>query len=226
MKNEISITRHFGPTLLKVQLPQQIINDLNKDCEEISAGKHKKIDWSEHLAGKVKEEYLISDAVLAKHSRWFVEMAGRYAFPNEEDFKKAQHDHDIMFQSGWYVRQYANDFNPKHHHLNCTISCVGYLKMPEDIKEHWEEEEKDHNPAGGAIEFSYGVTGFNCPNNIGFKPAIGEFFMFPHFLDHQVYPFKSKYLFPDPKGERRSFSLNIMLQKRGHQEQLNARKNK
>ena len=41
MKNEISITRPFGPTLLKVQLPQQIINDLNTDCEEIAAGKHK-----------------------------------------------------------------------------------------------------------------------------------------------------------------------------------------
>ena len=33
--------------------------------------------------------------------------------------------------------------------------------------------------------------------------------MFPNFLDHAVYPFKSKYKYPDTKGERRSFSMNI-----------------
>ena len=35
--------------------------------------------------------------------------------------------------------------------------------------------------------------------------------MFPNWLDHQVYPFKSKYNSPDEKGERRSFSLNIVF---------------
>ena len=50
------------------------------------------------------------------------------------------------------------------------------------------------------------------------KPKVGDFYMFPNWLDHQVYPFRSKYKKPeklfvhDPKGERRSFSLNIVYQ--------------
>ena len=35
--------------------------------------------------------------------------------------------------------------------------------------------------------------------------------MFPNWLDHCVYPFKSKYQNYEPQGERRSFSLNIMF---------------
>jgi len=226
MKNEINITRPFGPTLLQVELPKNIIDDFNKDCEEISAGKHKKVDWAPHLAGRVQEEYLMSDPILAKHINFFIHMAGRYAFPDEAAFDKAIKDHEIAFQSGWYVRQYTNDFNPTHHHTNCNISCVGYLKLPEDIEEHWAEEQKDHNPSAGAIEFSYGVAGFNCPNILKYKPEVGKFFMFPHFLDHRVYPFKSKYPYPDPKGERRSFSINIIITKNDHQADLDARKNK
>ena len=40
---------------------------------------------------------------------------------------------------------------------------------------------------------------------------VGDFYMFPNYLDHCVYPFKSKYNYPDIKGERRSFSLNIVF---------------
>jgi len=57
--------------------------------------------------------------------------------------------------------------------------------------------------------------GFNVPitiNNMKVKPKVGDFYMFPNWLDHQVYPFRSKYKKPDVKGERRSFSLNIIYQ--------------
>ncbi len=49
------------------------------------------------------------------------------------------------------------------------------------------------------------------PNNIKVKPQIGDFYMFPNWLDHSVYPFKSKYINYEPQGERRSFSLNIVF---------------
>ena len=83
--------------------------------------------------------------------------------------------------------------------------------MPEDINEYWEKEDKDHNPFGGYLDFRYGTIGLNCPNNLKLKPEIGDFYMFPNWLDHQVYPFRSKYKSPDEKGERRSFSLNIVF---------------
>ena len=89
------------------------------------------------------------------------------------------------------------------------ISCLGFLKLPEDINEYWEEEDKDHNAYGGYTDFRYGTVGLNCSNNFKVKPKVGDIYMFPSWLDHMVYPFKSKYKFPDEKGERRSFSFNI-----------------
>ena len=46
--------------------------------------------------------------------------------------------------NGWFVRQYANEYNPMHIHTNCSISCVGYLSLPEGIEKEWEQENKDH----------------------------------------------------------------------------------
>ena len=57
-----------------------------------------------------------------------------------------------------------------------------------------------------------GTIGLNCANNMKVKPKVGDFYMFPSWLDHQVYPFRSKYKKPDIKGERRSFSMNIVYQ--------------
>ena len=57
------------------------------------------------------------------------------------------------------------------------------------------------------------------------KPKVGDFYMFPSWLDHQVYPFRSKYKKPDVKGERRSFSLNIVYQTIPKNENDNKNKN-
>jgi len=108
----------------------------------------------------------------------------------------------VGIASGWYVRSFGGDFNPYHYHTGCNISCVGYLKMPDDINEYWEKEDKDHNPFGGYIDFRYGSIGLNCPNNIKLKPQVGDFYVFPSQLFHCVYPFYTK-------GERRSFSMNM-----------------
>ena len=200
--------RPFGPSILKTQLPNEIINDLNKDCLDILDNKKEKKDWSYQLAGKVEEEFHITPDILIKHAKWFNTVTTEYLFSNDKNQKD---DYKIGILSAWYVRQFAGDFNPYHYHTGCNISCVGYLKLPDDINEYWEKEYKDNNPIGGYIDFRYGTVGLNCPNNFKVKPKVGDFYMFPNWLDHQVYPFKSKYAFPDKKGERRSFSLNILF---------------
>ena len=210
-KLKIELSSPFGPTLLKAKLPEELIKDLNKDCLDIIEKKKEKIDWSNQLAGRVEEEFHISQDTLLKHAGWFNAVTGRYLFPSDEDYKTQKDNFKVGIASGWYVSQFAGDFNPYHYHTGCNISCVGYLKMPDDINEYWEKEDKDHNPFGGYIDFRYGTIGLNCPNNLKLKPEVGDFYMFPNYLDHCVYPFKSKYNYPDEKGERRSFSLNIVF---------------
>ena len=84
------------------------------------------------------------------------------------------------------------------------------LEYDQLILEYWKEEDKDHSPVGGYTDFRYGTIGLNCANNIKVKPKVGDIYIFPNWLDHSVYPFRSKYKKPDIKGERRTFSLNIV----------------
>ena len=210
-KLQIELSSPFGPTMLKAKLPEELIKDFNTDCDEIVSNKRDQIDWSDQLAGRVKEEWHITKNTLIKHIAWFNAVTSRYLFPTDKQFEENKNKFKIGIASGWYVRQFSGEFNPYHFHTGCQISCVGYLKMPEDINEYWKEEDKDHNPFGGYIDFRYGTIGLNCPNNVKFKPQIGDFYMFPNWLDHSVYPFKSKYINFEAQGERRSFSLNIVF---------------
>ena len=211
-KEVVEFVKPFGPMILKVKLPEDIINDLNQDCLDIADSKKEKIDWSDQLAGRVEEEYHITKDLLKKHAIWFNAVTSRYLFPDDKAFKENAGRFKVGISSGWYVRSFDGDFNPAHFHTGCQISTIGFLKLPDDIEEYWKEEDKDHNPFGGYTDFRYGTIGLNCPNNMKVKPKVGEFYMFPNWLDHCVYPFRSKYKKNDVLGERRSFSLNIVYQ--------------
>ena len=212
-KEIIEFLKPFGPMILKIKLPDDILNDLNQDCLDIANNKKEKIDWSHQLAGRVEEEYLITTNLLTKHTVWLNAIISKYLFPDKKSIEANKGEFKVGVTSGWYVRQYEGDFNPPHFHAGCQISTIGFLKLPDDIDEYWEKEDKDHSPFGGYTDFRYGTSGLNCPNNMKVKPKVGDFYMFPNWLDHQVYPFRSKYKKPDIKGERRSFSLNIVCEK-------------
>ena len=209
-KETIEIIRPFGPSILKATLPNDMIDDLNQECLDISNNKKEKVDWSHHLAGRVEEEYLITKELLAKHSVWFDGVVSRYLIPDEKLYKENKGKFSVSIREGWYVRSFDGDFNPPHIHFGCHISTVGFLKLPSDIEEYWKEEDKDHSPVGGYTDFRYGTIGLNCANNIKVKPKVGDIYIFPNWLDHSVYPFRSKYKKPDIQGERRTFSLNIV----------------
>ena len=210
-KLKIELSSPFGPTILKAKLPEELIKDFNKDCDDIVAKKKEQVDWSDQLAGRVKEEWHISKDASSKYYSWVGAVTSRYLFPSDKMYQENKDKLTVGIASGWYVRQFTGEFNPYHFHTGCQVSCIGYLKLPEDINEYWKEEDKDHNPFGGYLDFRYGTIGLNCPNNIKVKPQVGDFYMFPSYLDHCVYPFKSKYINFEPQGERRSFSLNIMF---------------
>jgi len=110
---------------------------------------------------------------------------------------------NIHMAHSWVVSQYAGEYNPWHHH-NGDFSSVIFLKLPPKMHEEWEEEWKDHYPANGLLEFMFGENlGFRS-DTLKFKPEVGKLLMFPSWLKHFVYPFKSE-------GERRSMSFNAHM---------------
>ena len=83
------------------------------------------------------------------------------------------------------------------------ISGVGYLRLPDDIEQEWENE--DHDPSAGLINFINGSTLPLDSNTTRFRPQVGDIYFFPAWLLHEVYPFRSK-------GERWSFSFNTTVE--------------
>jgi uncharacterized protein (TIGR02466 family) len=202
----------FGPLMYYYKLPKKMVDSLNKYVEKTSKNKIKtqQLDHSNQLVGKVKQEFLIENEELNKHKDIINKVVGKFV---ETDL--ARHAQvlskttkiEVSYKSAWIVRQYAGDFNPTHVHTECDMSCVGYLKLPPTIDEEWEEDYKDHHPCKGHIEFLHGQGSKLNKSTCLIKPSVGDFFLFPADLVHTVYPFNSE-------GERRSFSMNIVIKQK------------
>ena len=198
-ETRLKVYKPFGPSIGMCKLPMELVEDFNKDCDSIhNTNKIKERDWSDNLVGNVKQELLITPKTFTKWAGFFETIVSDFIKSHEEGRSLKR----IRFQSGWYVRQFKGDFNPYHYHSDCHLSCVGYLKIPEGMEEEWKKEDKDHHPSAGYIEMSYGQVHLFSNNTIKVKPRVGDYYLFPWWQYHMVYPFRSE-------GERRSFSFNV-----------------
>ena len=199
---ELKIYRPFGPSIGHCKLPQELINDFNKDCDNIVGDKEKSKlhDFSDELVGNVKQELSISPEVFEKWAPYFQKIITAFLNSHPEELKELK---KIIFKSGWYVRTLNGDFNPLHYHTNCHMSCVGYLSLPDGIQDEWDKEDKDHHPSAGTIEMQFGQVQLFSTNTIRIRPKLGDYYLFPWWMYHMVYPFRTK-------GERRSFSFNVL----------------
>lgn len=196
---EMEITRPMGPLMGKLKLSEDLVAYLNESMSSQLK------DYSDNLVGKVKEELLFTEEIT---KRVIDELAPYFAaYHKAHNVKDSDKKLEVNVRSGWYVRQFKNDYNPLHVHSGCTISCVGYLKLPDKMDQEFEEDEKDHHPANGNIEFAYGNSAMSyTQGTVKLKPVVGDFYIFPNGLWHTVYPFRSE-------GERRSFSMNVIVQR-------------
>lgn len=193
----------FGPIMGYKRMSDSFVKKMNK------AMNPKLDDWSDRLVGKVKQELKFSKEIeqlwLDEFSQYIAKLNNYAEYRNSFGTKKldtVNNNFGIQIASGWFVRQFENEYNPIHIHTSCKMSCVGYLALPKDIDKEWEEDYKDHHPSNGHIQFVHGTpSGYN-KTNFMVKPNVGDFYVFPAELFHCVYPFKTK-------GERRSFSVNF-----------------
>ena len=193
----------FGPVMGYKKLSDSFVKKMN------TLMKMELDDWSDQLVGKVKAELRFSKEI---ESLWLKEVSqfiGRFSAYAEHrnsfgvsSLDVDKYNYGIQIASGWFVRQFENEYNPLHIHTGARLSCVGYLALPNGIEKEWEEDYKDHHPANGHIQFAHGTPSGYSNTNFMVKPQVGDFYVFPAELFHCVYPFKTK-------GERRSFSVNF-----------------
>ena len=95
---ELKIYRPFGPSIGHCKLPQELIDDFNKDCEHLMDHKEKKKthDFSDELVGNVKQELIISPETFAKWGTYFGKLMDAYIAAHPENHKELQ---KIVFKS-------------------------------------------------------------------------------------------------------------------------------
>ena len=195
---QYNIYHPFGTRILKVNMPKEYVDALNAQSDKILGDEElsKKHDCSDTLAGNVKNEVIINHKEIEGFEKFLITMSHAYvkrAVP-EGWSDKAQ----VSF-SVWVVSQYAGDFNPMHLH-DANLSGVAFLKMPPKFEEEYAKE--DHHPSVGCLEFLGSMPSHFSNHSYLVKPEIGDLYLFPSWLPHQAYPFRSK-------GERRSMAFNV-----------------
>ena len=105
--------------------------------------------------------------------------------------------------NSWIVRQFQNEYNPTHWHSG-HISGAGFLKVPKNLGEH-KQKLKETQYTGGSLQLIHGSKMFLCESTFTIKPEVGDFYFFPNYLMHTVFPFNSS------DEERRSISFNATI---------------
>ena len=195
------ILKPFGPTVLHSKIPEKIINDLNQYVDEIINDEKKSnlLNYGNRLAGDVTQEFILEHD-FAKKVGWTDFLAScTYDWIDKELNKKITKFNLIQT---WIVRQFENEYNPVHWHSG-HLSGAGYLKVPSDFGSYIQNKEKDYK--GGNLELIHGSKQFLSKSVLSIKPVVGDFYFFPNYFMHTVYPFKQT------KEERRSISFNAII---------------
>ena len=189
----------FGPKIAKLKLSDNFIKKLNNKVDKIISKKNllKKFDYSNKLVGQVKQEFQIPKSFIKKNlEKTIYNEVNKYIYKSLG--KKIS---KIKIKNFWVVRQFDNEYNPIHFH-DGHISGVGYLKIPKFILKNRKKTNID-----GSIDFINGNKMLLSESIYNHQPKVGDMILFPHYLMHTAYPFKSN-------GERRSFSFNLEIDKK------------
>ena len=199
-EDKLNIIKPFGPAIAKVKMPEKIINTLNDHVDKIVNNEElsKKFDNGKNLAGNVKQELSLSKEI-SDESGWssFLSNATRAWIK----FCLGKNIKEFQIYSSWIVRQFSNEYNPVHWHSG-HISGAGFLKVPSTFGETFQKDKKNLN---GKLVLIHGSKSFLCNSKYEIIPEVGDFYIFPHYLMHTVYPFK------DTNDERRSISFNAKV---------------
>ena len=200
-KIDIKVVRPFGPTYAHVKIPNRILDSLNDYIDNLIKDQNKKakLNFGESLVGDVTQEFLIEKEI-AEKSGWLNFLGTCIQKWIEIELNKKITKLDVI--DTWVVRQFKNEYNPTHWHSG-HISGAGFLKVPKTLGKYVQEKNKDYY--GGALQLINGSKMFLSPSTEKIIPKVGDFYFFPHYLMHTVFPFKGT------DEERRSISFNAKI---------------
>tara|TARA_A100000164_G_scaffold362202_1_gene377889 strand:+ start:205 stop:813 length:609 start_codon:yes stop_codon:yes gene_type:complete len=196
------VLKPFGPSIVKIKMPKEMIQRINEYVDLVikDEQKIKKLDEGDKLIGKVQQEFLM-EVDFMKKIKWAEFLAHNVSSWAKTELKKEIKNFQLI--KSWVVRQFQNDYNPVHWHTG-DISGVGYLKVPSNLGNTSQPDKKTNE--NGKLQLIFGSPNLFSKSTFLVKPEQGDFYLFPNYLMHTVYPFTGT------DEERRSVSFNAKIQ--------------
>ena len=207
--SDLNVYQPWSAPLLRTSLSDKIVQELIQLTDVITKDNDRESD-GENLAGEIKDEWNIDPILLTNISfkSYIDQLCWEYY-----RVLISQHLHasalnrlgtiieNIEITGSWFNNQRDNEYNPCHNHSG-MLSGVIFLRVPEYLpsrKNYYQD---------GSLNF----TSTQTPNDGLFTipqfsvlPKVGDIFLFPSTLRHQVYPFRTE----NGKGIRRTMSFNV-----------------
>ena len=195
------ILKPFGPSILKVIIPDEIVSDMNNYVDKLILDQDKlsNLDHGKYLEGNVHREFRLGAEFMQK-IKWPEFLASSCQKWLLEGHNISIKKFDII--ASWIIQQYKNDYNPIHYHSG-QISGVGYLKVPQDMGETIQKSKK--NNYNGKLVLIDGSKKFLCNPTYVISPKKGDFYFFPSSMMHTAYSFLNSL------EERRYVSFNVKI---------------
>ena len=199
---DFEIIKQFGPSILKVKIPEEILNQINNYVDSIIKNSElsSRLNYGNKLVGDVTQEIKLEHNIM-QTSGWgnFLSLCVAKWIASELGEKITK----FNILESWVVRQFKNEYNPIHWH-NGHISGAGFLKVPKVLGKHVQEKE-NQKYKGGNLQLVHGTKMFLNNSTYTIEPKVGDFYFFPNYMMHLVYPFKNS------NEERRSISFNAKI---------------
>jgi len=198
-QQKLDLIKPFGPYIAKIKIPDDIVEKLNNYVDKIILDEEKSIKQNagKRLVGNVTQEFQI-DNEFSNSCGWNKLLHQATSKFIEVTLEKKIND--FVITDTWIVRQFQNEYNPIHFH-SAHISGAGFLKVPKDFGSTVQKGKKNYN---GQLKLVHGSKQFLSSCMYTIKPEVGDFYLFPHYLMHLVYPFMGN-------EERRSISFNAKI---------------
>ena len=201
-KEDFEIIKQFGPSILKVKIPEEILNQINNYVDSVIKNSElsSRLNYGNQLVGDVTQEIKLEPNIM-QTSGWgnFLGLCVGKWIASELGEKITK----FNILESWVVRQFKNEYNPIHWHSG-HISGAGFLKVPKVLGKHVQEKENKVYK-GGNLQLVHGARMFLNNSTYTIEPRVGDFYFFPNYMMHVVYPFKNS------DEERRSISFNAKI---------------
>ena len=200
----IQLIRAFGPTIAKIKIPNEMVKALNDyvDGLILDKKKSKELSAGANLAGDVTQEFKLEKEFSQKVG--WLDLISKGVFQWIQ-MSTNQSIKEFKMIDSWIVRQFQNEYNPVHMHGG-HVSGAGFLKVPKTFGKYVQEEKDGvKHYAGGTLNLIHGSKQFLSKSTFQIRPEVGDFYFFPNYMMHTVYPFT------DSDEERRSISFNAKI---------------